>query len=107
MKILGRVKTFAMNFRRYFHASYRFKKKNLHENLHEELEIVVEKQICIVDKLVPYTTRLKRYLLANHFSHPMIYLYKPHLLDNDDSWQFFQDDRDICCFLLIESKLIL
>jgi hypothetical protein len=27
MKILGRVKMFAMNFRRYCHASYRFLKK--------------------------------------------------------------------------------
>jgi len=53
----------------------------------------------VTDKLALFTSSPSRKLLQERPSVEVISLYRPFLPDNEESWQVFDDDEDIDCFL--------
>lgn len=58
----------------------------------------------IVDCLAMYVARPRYFDLINKPDCNVVTLYKPHLPDNEESWQLFIDDQDLLEFLTNDSK---
>lgn len=64
----------------------------------------------ITDDLALYVARLDIYDMENNPDFHVVTLYKPHLPDNNESWQVFEDDDTVLSFWKYEvqdpSKII-
>jgi len=53
----------------------------------------------MADRLIFYAAHPKRKLLSRKPKCTFLYLYHPHIPDNEESWQFFLDNERICALL--------
>ena len=53
----------------------------------------------MADTLVVFATSPTRQILPQRIDCTFQYLYRPHILDNVDSWQVFPNDEGICSFI--------
>jgi hypothetical protein len=53
----------------------------------------------IVDRLVVFATSPTRKLLPQRTDCTFLSLYRPHIPNNEESWQVFLDDESICSFI--------
>lgn len=93
--IKGKYRPAKKIFRRYIDTI----NQSIEHFLSFNLTHIRRKLNAVADKLAVFASSPSRQLLREQPSIEVISLYRPFVQDNERSWQIFNDDEDIDCFL--------